>query len=58
MEETKSMWLCGGQFHCDKHRAGIPFYFAPVDAECSECSNDSPLSYLYRDPKVVHGGRL
>jgi hypothetical protein len=47
--ETKEMWLCFGQFHCDKHKNGIPFYFAPMDAKCAECSDDAAESYLKRD---------
>lgn len=47
-DETKAMWLGGGQYHCDEHRpvACIPFFFAPFDAECAECSDDAPSSYL------------
>lgn len=54
-DETKGMWLCGGQFHCDAHKAGIPFYFAPMDATCAECSNNAPESYL--TPKVEKASR-
>jgi hypothetical protein len=43
---TKVMWLFGGQFHCDEHVAGIPFFFAPMDAKCSECSDNAPESLL------------
>jgi len=46
--ETKPMWLMAGQFHCDEHKAGIPFFFAPLDAKCAECSQDEPESYLKR----------
>jgi len=48
-DETQTFWLDGGQFYCDKHRSGIPFYFAPCDAVCAECSGDAPESYLKRD---------
>lgn len=46
--EGSGVWLDGGQFHCDQHRSGIPFYFAPDDAVCAECSEDAPESYLTR----------
>lgn len=48
-EQTKPMWICWGQFHCDEHKAGIQFFFAPLDAECAECSGDSPKSYLTKE---------
>ena len=46
--KTKGMWLAGGQFHCDTHKCGIPFYFAPMNAKCAECSDNAPESYLAR----------
>lgn len=54
MVETKSMWLMAGQYHCDEHKpvTCMPFGYAPLDAECAECSNDSPLSYLKREGQV------
>lgn len=47
-DETKFMWLGGGQYHCDPHRpiSSIPFFFAPLEAKCAECSENSRLSYL------------
>lgn len=47
-EDCVAVWLYGGQFHCDDHRAGIPFVFAPLDAVCAECSGNAPESYLRR----------
>jgi hypothetical protein len=40
---TKGMWLWGGQFFCDTHKPVqcMPFFFAPIDAECAECTDDS-----------------
>lgn len=44
--DYSTWWLMSGQFHCDTHRAGIPFFFAPPDAVCAECSGDAANSYL------------
>lgn len=41
-----AFWLYGGQFHCYTHRSGIPFFFAPEDAVCAECSENAPESYF------------
>lgn len=51
MIETKTMWLSYGRFHCDEHRPvfAMPFYFAPLDAKCAECSHDADESKLARD---------
>ena len=46
---TKKMWLYGGRFYCDLHKRGIPFYFAPMDAECDECHLDSMLARLRKE---------
>jgi hypothetical protein len=48
MEATKAMWLNAGQFHCDDHKPihCIPFFFAPLSAECAECSNGALASFL------------
>lgn len=51
---TKEMWLYGGQFHCHAHNVGIPFYFAPEDAECAECSDNSKLSFLVHKAEAPH----
>lgn len=54
MEETvgvKSMWLGAGQFWCDAHRMErktMPFFFAPRDAVCAECTDNALESYLTR----------
>ncbi len=47
---TTAFWLSAGQFYCDDHRPShyMPFFFAPMDAKCAECSNNAPESYLKR----------
>jgi len=44
----KLMWLVGGKLYCSKKCSGggIPFAFAPVDAECGDS-----LKSIARVPK-------
>jgi hypothetical protein len=41
----RPFWMNGGQYHCDAHRQGIPFFSMPPWAVCAECTDDAPKSY-------------
>lgn len=45
---AQAFWLSGGLYFCDEHKpiACIPFFGAPSDAVCNECSGDVAESHL------------